>query len=77
VGGPAVIHVAPYVEKKLKEEDFMRSLSEMAVVLLLPETYSTSHLLTLLVREVLALAGEELILAYLMLDFTTFELFQF
>jgi len=62
VGGPAVIHVAPYVEKKLKEEDFMRSLSEMAVVLLLPDTYSTSHLLTLLVREVLALAGEQLIL---------------
>jgi sorting nexin-25 len=62
VGGPAVIHVAPYVEKKLKEEDFMRSLSEMAVVLLLPDTYSTSHLLTLLVREVLALAGEQLVL---------------
>ncbi|CAB3359141.1 Hypothetical predicted protein [Cloeon dipterum] len=56
VGGPAVIHVAPYVEKNIKEEDFMRSLSEMAVVLLMPEIYVTSPLLRLLVREALALA---------------------
>ncbi|XP_059486173.1 sorting nexin-25 [Neocloeon triangulifer] len=56
VGGPAVIHVAPYVEKNIKEEDFIRSLSEMAVVLLMPEIYSSSQLLRLLVREVLALA---------------------
>lgn len=58
IGGPAVIHVSPHVASSAKEEQFLRGLSEMAVVLLLPEAYATSPLLRLLAREVLACASK-------------------